>query len=258
MTITSAAIEYSSFADWDAKAYLSEYYSEILEDERHALQFLADSLRGLPQVDRALDVGCGPCVHHCFPLVPHAREIHCADFVAGNREAVTRWIEQRPGAHDWSVFAAHTLVCEGRESGPDAVARRQRETRERLTRVMPVDVRATDPLGPAARASYGLVTSHYCAEAISTDKAVFRDNMTNLASLVSPGGVLITSTCSTAEFYKVGTRSFPCSGVGAQDVLASLVELGFRDLDLRVRSTPTHAEQGYASVVFARASKPHE
>jgi hypothetical protein len=255
---TSAAIEYSSFEDWDAKDYLSEYYSEILEDERHALRFLAEALRGLPPVDLALDAGCGPCVHHCFPLVPYAREIHCADFVAGNREAITGWIEQRPDAHDWSVFAAHTLVCEGTEAGPDAVARRQAETRERLTRVMPVDVRASDPLGRAARAGYALVTSHYCAEAISTDKAVFRENMANLASLVSPGGVLITSTCGTAEFYKVGTRSFPCSGVSAQDVLSSLVELGFRDIDLRIRSTPTHAEQGYASVVFARASKPHE
>ena len=251
----SAAIEYSSFEDWDAKDYLSEYYSEILEDERHALQFLADSLRGLSAVDRALDAGCGPCVHHCFPLVPYAREIHCADFVAGNREAITCWIEQRPGAHDWCTFAAQALRCEG---SSDTVARREAETRARITRVVPLDVRAADPLGPDARGSYPLVTSHYCAEAISTDKAVFHANMKNLASLVAPGGLLITSACGAAELYKVGARSFPCSGVSAQEVLASLVVLGFRDIDLRIRSTPSHAEQGYASVVFARATKPHE
>jgi NNMT/PNMT/TEMT family protein len=254
----SAAIEYSSFEDWDATDYLSEYYSEILEDERHALRFLADSLRGLPVVDRALDAGCGPCVHHCFPLVPYAREIHCADFVAGNREAIARWIEQRPGAHDWRRFAAQSLVCEGGDAGAEAVARRETETRARITRVMPVDVRAADPLGPDARAAYPLVTSHYCAEAISTDKAVFRANMKNLASMVAPGGMLITSACGAADFYKVGTRTFPCSGVTAQEVLSSLVVLGFRDIDLRIRSTPSHAEQGYASVVFARATKPHE
>jgi hypothetical protein len=254
----STAIEYSSFEDWNATDYLSEYYSEILEDERHALQFLVDSLRGLPEVDCALDAGCGPCVHHCFPLVPYAREIHCADFVAGNREAIARWIEHRPGAHDWSRFAAHTLVCEGGDSGMGAVSRRENETRQRLTKVLPVDVRASDPLGFAARGRYPLVTSHYCAEAISTDKAVFRDNMKNLASLVSPGGLLITSACGAADFYKVGERSFPCSGVTAQEVLSSLLVLGFRDIDLRIRSTPSHAEQGYASVVFARATKPHE
>jgi hypothetical protein len=251
------AIAYSSFDDWNATDYLSEYYGEVLEDERHALQFLADSLRGLAPVERALDVGCGPCVHHCFPLVPYAREIHCADFVAGNRDAITRWIDDAPGAHDWRAFAAQTLVCEGGDAGPDAIARRQDDTRKRLTRVMPVDVRASDPLGPAARAGYALVTSHYCAEAISTDKAVFRDNMENLASLVSPGGVLITSACGAADFYKVGARNFPCSGVTPHEVLSALTALGFRDIDLRIRSTPTHAEQGYASVVFARASKPH-
>jgi NNMT/PNMT/TEMT family len=252
----AASIEYSSFEDWSASDYLSEYYSEVLEDERHALQFLVDSLRGI-EVDRALDVGCGPCVHHCFPLVPHAREIHCADFVATNRDAITRWIDGRPGAHDWRAFAAQTLVCEGTHAGADEIARRQSETRARLTRVMPVDVRASDPLGTAARGNYALVTSHYCAEAISTDKDVFRANMKNLASLVSPGGVLITSACGAADFYKVGARSFPCSGVTPDEVLASLTVLGFRDIDLRIRSTPSHADQGYSSVVFARASKPH-
>jgi len=254
----SANIQYSSFEDWDAADYLSEYYSEVLEDERHALQFLADALRGLAPVDRALDVGCGPCVHHCFPLVPYAREIHCADFVAGNRDAIARWLEDAPGAHDWRAFAAQSLACEGGPAGPDDIARRQRETRARLTRVLPCDVRAADPLGPEARAGYALVTSHYCAEAISTDKAVFRQNVKNLASLVAPGGVLVTSACGAADFYKVGARSFPCSGVTPQEVLASLTLAGFRDIDLRIRSTPSHADQGYASVVFARATKPHE
>jgi len=250
-------IEYSKFEDWNASDYLSEYYGEILDDERHALQFLADALRDVAIVDRALDIGCGPCVHHCFPLTPHAREIHCADFVAGNRDAITRWIEDGNGAHDWRAFAVHTLACEGVDAGADAVARRQHETRKRITAVLAADVRAADPLGAAAREGYALVTSHYCAEAISTDKSVFRDNMKNLASLVAPGGILITSTCGAADFYKVGDRHFPCSGVTAQDVLSSLSTLGFRDIDLRIRSTPAHTSQGYASVVFARATKPH-
>ena len=252
----AATIQYSSFEDWDAADYLTEYYSEVLEDERHALQFLADALRGLAPVERALDAGCGPCVHHCFALVPYAREIHCADFVAGNRDAIARWIDQRPDAHDWRAFAAQTLACEGAAAGPDDVARRQAETRARLARVLPCDVRAADPLGPEARGGYALVTSHYCAEAISTDKAVFRQNVANLASLVAPGGLLVTSACGAADFYKVGSRSFPCSGVTPQEVLGALTAAGFRDIDLRIRSTPSHADQGYASVVFARATKP--
>jgi len=85
---------------------------------------------------------------------------------------------------------------------------------------------------------------------------VFRANMKNLASLVSPGGSLITSTCGAADFYKVGSRHFPCSGVTAREVLESLTALGFRDIDLRIRSTPAHTHQGYASVVFAKAIKP--
>lgn len=248
----------SEFSDWNAGDYLREYYGEVMDDERHALAFLVEAVRDLPRVSRALDIGCGPCVHHGFALVPRADEIHLADFVAGNLEEIERWRARRPGAHDWSAFTAETLAREGVLPTADAIARREDETRARLTRIVRADVRAADPMGPEARASYPLVTSHYCAEAISTEKSVFHSNVANLGSLVEPGGTLVLSTCGAADSYKVGERRFPCSGVTPTDVLSALVAVGFRDVDLRVRSTPAHTAQGYASVIFARAARPRD
>lgn len=256
MQPNATAVEYSDFDQWEARDYLTEYYGSVMEDERHAMQFLVDSVRGLPPVARAIDVGSGPCVHHCFPLARCAREIHCADYVPGNRVEIQRWLDGTTGAHDWRAFSLETLRLQGEEATPAAAARLEAETRARLTRVMPADIRAADPVGRELRGGYALVTSHYCAEAISTDKDVFRANMRNLASLVAPGGMLVTSACGAANFYKVGARHFPCSGVTPEDVLSAVLALGFRDVDVRVRSTPTHTEQGYASVVFARAIKP--
>ena len=248
----------SEFTEWNARDYLGEYYGEVMDDERHALAFLVDAVRDLPRVARALDIGCGPCVHHSFALVPHADEIHLADYVAGNLDEIERWRSRRPGAHDWSAFTAETLGLEGASPSADAIARREDETRARLTRIVRADVRAVDPMGPDRRASYPLVTSHYCAEAISTEKSVFRSNVANLASLIEPGGTFVLSTCGAADSYKVGERRFPCSGVTPTDVLSALLAVGFRDVDLRVRSTPSHTAQGYASVIFARASRPRD
>jgi hypothetical protein len=258
--VTSAVescLPYADFRDWSAADYLAEYYSTVMEDERHTIEFLVDALRRLPEVPLAIDVGAGPCVHHAFPLAIRAKEIHCADFVAGNRAEIERWIQNRDEAHDWRAFAAVTLELEGIAPTDEAVRMREMETRRRLAPALFADVRSADPLGPAYRGSYPLVTSHYCVEAISTDKDVFRSNMKNVASLVAPGGTLIVSACGAADFYRVGERNFPCSGVTGEDVLRSMLAIGFRDVDLRVRTTPSHTSQGYSSVIFARGRRPH-
>ena len=248
----------SDFDDWSARDYLAEYYGSVMDDERHALAFLVESVRGLPQLERALEFGCGPCVHHCFALIPRVAEIHVADFVAGNLAEIQRWQAREPGAHDWSAFTAETLALEGIAASAENIARREQEARARVKRRMVADVRDRDPLGPAGRGAYPLVTSHYCAEAISTDKDVFRSNVGNLAGMVEPGGTLILSACGAARSYKVGERHFPCAGVTGEDVLSALLDIGFCEVDLRVRSTPAHTAQGYSSVIFARARSPRE
>lgn len=256
--VSRSAARSSDFDRWSAPDYLAEYYGTIMDDERHALAFLVETMRGLPPVERALDFGCGPCVHHCFALVHGVGEIDVADFVPGNLEEIERWRERQPGAHDWSSFTAETLELEGIPATAEEIARREDETRARLKRILVADVREDDPLGPAGRGAYGLVTSHYCAEAISTDKAVFRSNVGHLAGMVAPGGTLVLSACGAATSYKVGERHFPCSGVTSEDVLSALLGAGFRELDLRMRSTPAHTPQGYSSVIFARARRPRE
>jgi hypothetical protein len=247
---------YSEFDEWSAKDYLSEYYSSVMADERFALEFLVDSMRAMPSVPLGLDIGCGPCVHHVFPLLPKVQEVHLADYVAGNREQIRIWLDRSHAAHDWRPFATETLRLE-RGSPASGAEVRTRETlaRARITEVLPTDIRAADPLGPARRSCYPLVTAHYCAEAISTERAVFHSNVHNIASLVANGGTLILSCCGAANHYKVGKRDFPCSMATPEDLLEAFQREGFSTLDLRVRLTPAHTEQGYSRVLFARGVK---
>lgn len=257
MTAVLPEIQIADYSEWEPKDYLADYYREIAPDERYAMEFLVESLRRTPEVPVALEFGCGPTLHHALPLAAKAREVHLAEYLAGNRDEVRRWLENSPGAHDWREFSVYTLQLEGVREPTDAeAAARERMVRERVTALTPGDAHDADPLGPARRGFYPLVTSHYCAEGATRDKQAWRRCMRNIAGLVAPGGTFILSACAAADYYCVGGRNFPCAGIDARDVLSCLVDLGFGDIDVRVRQVPDHSEQGFSSVVFARAVLP--
>lgn len=242
------------WSEWSAGDYLREYYASVEPDEQRLLEYLVEIGRDLPRVDRALDFGCGPTVHRLFPLADRCREIHLADYLETNRRAVGDWLAASRGAHDWRPFARETLRLEsGRRPGAAAIAAREATVRRRVTRLLPADASKRDPLGRAARHGYPLVTSHYCADSATADEASWRLFMKNIAGLVAPGGTFVVSLLGRSAGYRVGRRWFPGAGVGAPELADFLEKAGFVGLDLRVREVPDRRDQGYESVVFARA-----
>lgn len=256
MSVKESSPNYSSWSEWKAEDYLSEYYAEVMPDEQFALAFLCESVARLPEVSVALDYGCGPTLHHAFCLIPKAKEIHLAEYLDNNLAAVKSWIDEEESSHDWGVFTRHILELEsGCQPSDDDVKTRENEARKRITKCSQSDAGVVDPLGPEMREHYPLVTTHYCAEGATNDKTTWNLFMCNIASLVKPGGTLILSACGAADYYTVGDRVFPCAGVNAHDVLSCLQQNGFMDIDLRVRNVPDHSTQGYSSVIFACATK---
>lgn len=257
MTNTLSCVEYSPWSEWRARDYLEEYYSEIMPDEQHALSFLRESLERLPEVDLALDYGCGPTVHHAVSLVPKAREICLADYLIDNLDEVHRWLDGADDAHNWSTFTRHILQLEGiADPSREEICERHHQARERITHLVCSDAGEDDPLGTEMRGRFPLVTTHYCAEGATNSKQTWGRYMRNIAGMVAPGGTLIVSACGAADYYTVGDRMFPCAGVNAHDMLICLRENEFTDIDLRVRHVPDHSTHGYSSVIFACATKP--
>lgn len=257
MVVTTSEIQYANYSEWKPKDYLAEYYAQVMADERFTLEFLVESLRKTPSLSVALDFGCGPIASHILPLVPKVQEIHMAEYVSSNRAEVEKWLTAQDDAHDWREFTLETLRQEGNAEPTAAqVNEREQQARDRVTRVLPGDVTDADPLGPQMREFYPLVMAHYCAEAVSTSKEKWRVLMQNIMSLVKPGGILILSACGAGNFYRVGDLYFPCSKINGQDMLASLCENNFTNIDLRIRQIPDHSEQGYSNVIFACAVKP--
>ncbi|RYX81924.1 hypothetical protein EON83_22035 [bacterium] len=246
----------SDYSQWQPEEYLTEYYGEVQPDEHFAVEFLVETVARLKPVSVALEFGCGPTIHHALALANLVGELHMADYLESNRAEVEKWRRKDEGAFNWDHFGVETLQLEGNaHPTQEQVAEREELLREKITQVVPCDAFSSEPLGEGNNRIYPLVASHYCAEACTTDQEEWRACMRNISSLVETGGTLIISVCGAASAYAVGDRYFPCAGVDEKDVLACLLEIGFTDIDLRVRQVPSQSEQGFSSVVFASAVK---
>lgn len=252
----TSEIHYSDYSDWKPQKYLTEYYEQVLPDARFTLEFLVESLRELPPVSVALDFGCGPIMPYILPLVPKVQEIHMAEYLSSNRAEVEKWLLGRDDAHDWQEFTLEVLRLEGVDPNVAAANTREQAARNCITHVLPGDATEADPLGSAKHEFYPLVTTHYCAESVSSSKEKWRVYMRNIMSLIKPGGVLILSACGGGTFYRVGDCLFPGAGLNEQDVLASLKDNNFTNINLQVRQVPDSSEQGFSKIIFAYAVKP--
>ncbi len=257
MVATPETVQYADWSEWDPRDYNKEYYSEVTLDGKYLMEWVVESVAASPPVPVALEFGSGPTVLHQFPLVKKATEIHVAEYLPVNRQEVQRWVDGAPDTHDWSIFTREFLQMEGVTSPTDAdVAAREQELRQRISRIMPGDAGIADPLGPDMRGFYPLVLSLCCADSATNDKETWRLFMRNISSLVKPGGMWVISACGEHSYYCVGERCFPGADISGRDMLDCLVELGYRDIDLRLREVPDSSEHGFGCTILARAIKP--
>lgn len=241
---------------WDPLAYLRQYYATptLAGDDWVSLPFLADWVRGL-RVPLALEVGCGPVPYRAALLKDCADEIHLADYLPANLAEVRLWLDDRPGQHDWDVFLGEALTILGQSGGDAELRACKAALRRRVTRLLPCDLWQPRPLGEAA--AYGLVTSFYCAEAITSSVPAWERLVAHLAGLVAPGGRLFVAAVRNARHYRVFDATFPAACVGEADWSRLLPALGFDPAATRidVAAVPDWVDEGFDSICVVRAAK---
>jgi hypothetical protein len=241
------------FARWNAEQYLREYYSKVEVEEEHSLRFLVEQSARLPTGATILEFGCGPTLHHVLPFSRRAREIHVADLLSGNLDAVRRWQKRDPRAHDWRPFTKRVLSREGVPNAtPRDIEHREETTRRVLTRMICADARRSEPLGALAR-RYDCVVSCYCADSATADKREWRRLTRNIVSLLSPGGLLLVTALRRCETYTVGTQKFPSAHIDEHDLASVYEQLGLHDIDIEVVGVPCRSEHGFQSILLASA-----
>jgi hypothetical protein len=242
------AIAYASFeAEWDPRRYLADYYAAVEPDERHTIAYLVGIADGLPPAQSVLVFGAGPTVHHAVPFALRARVIDLSDFLPDNLLEIERWIARQAGAHDWRPFVQHALTCAGEAADDRAVVEREAQTRARIGRLLPSDLRRAAPLGDEP-SGYDVVVSTYCADSATDDKATWALYMARIATLVRPGGLLVVAALRRCRGYRVGGRTFPSANIDEADlrqVLSPLTDA----LDVQARLLPER--HGYSGILLA-------
>ncbi len=244
---------YASFErEWSTLQYLTSYYGSVDEDERETIAFFSAAAPQMPPDEPALVFGAGPTLHHVFLMAEKASEIHVGDYLSANLDAISRWIGQEPGAHDWQPFVAYTLQCEGAVAvDRAAIAERETLTRQKVSALLDVDIRKEWPLGASHRL-YGTVLSAYCVDSATSDIEAWRLYMTRVAQLVRPGGTLLVAALGRTHSYFVGDNAFPSPCLDEADLRAELLGF-FRQADLTVHAVdvPGCAAHGYSRIILA-------
>jgi hypothetical protein len=257
-THESAGPRYASFdGDWVPREYLCDYYGTVEPDERATIAFFVEAMRHAEPDQPILLFGVGPTLHHVFLTALAVAEIHLAEYLPSNLLEIERWLTRAPDAHDWGPFVRYTLEREG-VAHPDDCSVRNREdlVRTKVTELFGGDARLSDPLSGLGSPPYSTVISAYCADSATDDKATWEAYMRNIAGLVSPGGLFITSALRRSSGYVVGGKTFPSASVDEADIRRVLEpEFDWDEGVIEVCDLSANRSHGYTSIVLARARR---
>jgi hypothetical protein len=244
------------FAHWNPAQYLAHYYKRVESEERHTLRFLVSQLRNLSANSVALEFGVGPTLHHVLPLAARTSEVHVADLLPANLQAICEWQNHATAAHDWSAFTREVLTYEGVVAPTRVqIASRENLTRRRITRYLLADAESSSPLKIESTRRYDCVLSCYCADSATPSKARWFQMMQNIASLVAPGGLFVVAALRRCSYYQVGDIRFPSADIDERDMLAALHAMRCipSTLELQLQCVPDRKRLGFDGIILAAA-----
>lgn len=110
------------FPHFNSGAYLTNYFSELDEENQNLLAGLVEAFdfvdkhdkRGLAAADRTmLELGGGPTIPSLLPAVGHVGRITFTDLFADNLLEIKRWMHDDSKAFAWAKFVDHVKKIRG-------------------------------------------------------------------------------------------------------------------------------------------------
>lgn len=242
------------FDQFSPADYLREYYSEVGLENDELLRFFADIAPSMTPGEDLLEYGGGPTVYQLLSFAPTVGDIVFGDYLATNLDAVARWIDARPGAHDWAPFARAALRHEGLPADATEIERRLDLVRRRIRTLCRVDALAETQ--PAVRSTgFAFVSTNFVAESIANTPDDWRRALRAIAGNVRPGGHLAMTAIRNAGRWRVGDHWFPALPVDADDIRLTLHDLGHQvehlvEIDAEIPDPSDPRYEGYDGMVF--------
>jgi hypothetical protein len=233
--------------NWDAfdpETYLEHNYRQVLgadqwlflrliEDVRNAAGDLAAAGRM-----RSADIGTGPNLYPLLATAPYVAVSDALEIGALNRRYLLRQLaELDPIWKQWIALAGeHGEVID--------------ETRFRTS----LRVGATSILDLPVEA-YDIVTSFFCAESITEDRAVFDAACKGLVAATRPHGLLAAAFMLGSTGYDTAGRQFPAVPVETRHLAEFFTPLLN---DLRIETVPNGSDlrAGYTGMAYLSGRRP--
>lgn len=245
-----------------ARRYLDTYYVGVNEDEPPIARFLIERGRLLSSLNlQALEIGCGPTVHHALAIAPYIKSLDMADYLPDNLAEIRKWQENKPDAFAWSPYTRMILQEEGENPTTSLITERENILREKIHNLYTCDVTQSPPL--TGISAYPLVISFYCAEEVGTTITKWKEVMKNISMMVSPNGYLFLSSLRDTSRYILGDPDgkhewLPCAPITKELLTNCLNESGFMPESIEILSieTPALVNLGIPGILIAAARNP--
>jgi hypothetical protein len=237
--------------------YLREYFDTIDDEDAFGARFVVRTLRDLPANLKILEFGGGPVLSTAIALASRASEVHFSDFLPDNLADVRRWLNDEPGVFDWGGHIRFMLETEGHTATPEAIAEREALTRQKITQVFHCDARLEHPLGENTQ-SYDLVVALYCTEVPVTTVPGWKEVVSNVSSLVKPGGSFILAIITGSPNYKIGDEMYHCVSLTPNDLRAVFMEMGYLPDSFNMDTMAVTDQRAYKGLAITVAQKPSE
>ncbi|XP_042148737.1 nicotinamide N-methyltransferase-like [Ixodes scapularis] len=206
-----------TYSDFTGEAYISGIKNMVGI-------FQSDLIQG----QTLLDVGSGPMLSCSLIASSRFKHIVLSDLLESNRHELYKWLNNHEDAIDWTTPAEHIAAFEGYDDLKKGASEIMERTRSAIREVVPCDLLEPGVLPEEHKETFDVVLSSGCLDAVAADHESFRMIVSNVGTLVKPGGLLVIMGAFGVKHYTVGAADFSHSNLTEDVLKKAIADAGFQ------------------------------
>ncbi|XP_069506210.1 nicotinamide N-methyltransferase-like [Ambystoma mexicanum] len=208
--------------------WIETYYHQnchFLDDcVKKQIEALSDIFSsGMIKGDTLLSFTLGPTMHELLAVCEPFKEIIMSNVTAEGVCKLKEWVEDKPGATDWSLAAK--MLCE-HEGNRGKWMEKQEKLRGVIKQILLSDLTKSNPFEPLTLPPVDCLLSVYCLESLNLEKPSYKRALKTMSSLVKRGGYIVLVSLPDCAYFMVGSCKFPHLRMEAEFVSEALCEAG--------------------------------
>ncbi|XP_063289570.1 nicotinamide N-methyltransferase-like [Pelobates fuscus] len=191
--------------------------------------------------DTAIDFTVGPSLGHLMVIPDFFKEIILVDTSDANIKDMNIWLNNKPGAIDWTHAAMFVCDLKGAsQSWKD----QEEKLRSAVKRVVKWNCTEKDQLASVNLPQADFLISLWALEAISTNHKTFLSNLKKLSSCLKVGGHLFLSSVINTTYFKIAEHKFSVLNISEQ-----FLQKALRDTGLSIVKSETNENKSNTHLV---------